>query len=421
MKAKLLFKRIAFFVTFGSVFTIQSCRDYENMDLFPELSHLQTDSLHLEGALAISMVDTKIKLKDFFPGIDSSLWAEVDEQDMVHLRMYYKDLISIKMSDMFPGINYDTNNSGIQLPESEFVITSDPQRMKIYDKMLSGHLFFNNPKISFIIKNEIPRVTYFRMDTVNFFDFGNTKVTHAEDTYTEILAPQTFNTFTNTNFLIDTTRVPELDQAFSPVPHRIGFVITAKSPANQTLPFNVSGNETISADVDIDLPLEVRLEDLFIADTIPFTWDGAIYEQAKSATLKIKFVNGFPFQGLGQIYFADTTNFGTVTRANYIDSVFTDTTQPDIDERGWIFRSAKTDGTGYVTTPAPTEVEITLTQERIKKLMEQHASRVIIRGRFDHDPSNTVPNIYVRILGDYTLDAKIGVKLEYEGNTNDEF
>lgn len=414
MNAKRAIQLFSISLLFTAAAVTQSCRDYENMTFFPEISKLQTDSFHLDGTVAVPLVDTRVKIQNFLPESDSSLWAEVDEDGLLHMRMYYREFISITMADIYPGINYSINNTGVSVPASQYVFKSDTKRMKIYDKMLSGHLFFNNPKITFKIKNELPLVTKFRMDTVHFFDYDYAQVTHAEDEFTTIPAPTNYATFAPFDFVIDTARVSDLDDAFSPVPHRIGFQITAGSQNTQNLPFSVTGAEKLTADVDIDLPLEVRLEDLFVSDTVPFAWDGTNYDQAKSVTLKLKFDNGFPFEGVSQIYFADTTNFGTVTNANIIDSLFTS------DERGWIFKSAETDGAGYVTTTTISETEIVMTQERVRYLQEQHASRILLVGRFNHDP-DAIPGIFVRIMGEYSLGMKVGVKLEYEGNTNDQF
>ncbi len=406
-------------------FTFESCRDYDDFQAFPELDSLQTDSVYLDGTVAVPLINTEIKLGDFLPETDSSLWVEVDNDGLLHMRMYYKSLISFRMDEIFPMIDYTSSNEGTTVPAGQYSFESDPEKMKLYSNTLTGKLFFNNPRITFLLTNEIPLVTYFKMDTVHFYgvtsDLQDTLLTHAEDEPTEISAPSEIGTSEFTSILIDTTRIPYLDEAFSPIPKKVGFYVTAGSETDQTLPFDVNGSERITADVDIDLPMELRLVDLVLADTMDFTWDDTDYDQADSIMLKIEFDNGFPFEGIGQIYFADTTNYGEITKGNYIDSVFTDLSQDDIDTRGWIFGSASTDGIGVVTVSNKSEINVMLTQERVKKLQDMHASKVILQGRFNHDPANTVPDIYVRINDDYTLGIKMGMKLNYAGSTNDDF
>lgn len=396
-----------------------SCRNYDN-EMFPEIDKLQTDSFHLEGSVAAPIINTKLQLGKFIPSSDSSLWAEVDNEGLIHLRMYYEDLISFQMNEIYPGLNYAGSNQGTTVPANTGTMRTEPEKMDVYSNMLAGHLFFNNPKITFVINNQIPIVTKFRMDTVYFYDMYDERITHAEDQFRTIGAPDAQGGEVEHHTTIDTSNVPTLDEAFSPVPRKVGFFITAGTTQESTLPYDVTGSETLSADVDIDLPLESRLEDLVMGDTIPFSWEDTNYEQAKVLTLKIEFDNGFPFEGIGQIYFADTTNTGEVTPANLIDSAFTDTSSPYIIQNGWKFDSAPTNGVGIVTESKKSLINITLTQERVQNLQTKGATHIILRGVFNHDPANQNPNIYVRMMDDYELGIKISVKLDYEGNTNDD-
>ncbi|MCF6184921.1 MAG: hypothetical protein L3J56_09955, partial [Bacteroidales bacterium] len=212
--------------------------------------------------------------------------------------------------------------------------------------------------------------------------------------------------------VLDTTEVPLLSQVFSPVPQFISFYLSSGSHTPQTLPYAVTGDEKMNIDVDIDLPLDAKLDTIVMADTMNFTLFND--ERIKSATLKIKFDNGFPIDGFTQIYFTDSTATGGT--GNIIDSVFTDTNLINISEEGWHLESAETDAQGIVTVPHESDIFIFLNQNRIKNLIQRHASKMIIRGNLNSYMQDT--GLFIKILGDYTMGVQIAVKLDFEASTN---
>ncbi len=395
------------------VITIHSCR--KNFSL-TEFSNMNNDSLHFEGSVAVPIVNTELTLINFIPSSDSSLWLEVDDTDLIHVRMYYDSLLTIQMREIFPDppITYPAP-SGTNIPPYTFEIHTDTSKMKIYSSMLSGKLYFDNPKFSFIIKNEIPVVTFFKMDTLTFHSYDSIAISHTDHNEYHIPAPTTINTRADTTIIIDTIAIPALAEVFSPVPRFISFYLSAGSHNIQTLPFNVTGNERMNIGVDIDLPLDARLDTIVMSDTIPFAWDGDTFEQIKSATLKIRLNNGFPIDGYSQIYFADTTDAGGI--GNIIDSVFTDDTHVDISEDGWHLSPAVTDAQGIVTFPDESEILIFLDQERINFLKNSHASKIILTGKLNSYDSHT--GLFIKLLGDYKMGIQIALKADFEASTNE--
>jgi len=367
---------IAFIASLFLVISIslQSCR--KDFDV-KELSNTTADSLDFEGSIAIPIIDTEFTLMDFAPEGDSSLWAEVDDNGLVHLRMYYKEVLDLRMNQIYTTIPYPTPPGTIILA-SEKTLATDTSKMKVYNKMLSGHLFFRDPRITFKISNEIPVVTFFTLDTLIFYDLEGQPLSHTSDKKYAITAPTQSETSSLTEIFIDKDEIPILPDVFSPVPRSISFVVTAGSDGNQTLPYLTLGTEKFNVDVDVDLPLDARLDDLVMGDTVayPFKEGDDTYDQVTSLTLKVRFNNGFPIEGMSQIYFADTTNTGEI--GNLVDSAFTDITAEDIFVDGWRFRSAETDAIGTVTYPQESNIVITLDQERLQLFKDSHVSKIII-------------------------------------------
>ena len=404
--------QIKFFISAALLFVIilfsNSCR--KNFSL-AEFDNLSTDSLHFEGSFAAPIVDTKLTLINFLPKKDSSLWAEVDENNLIHLRMYYKDMFNPTMSEIYPLVPYPAV-AGIPIPADTFAIQTDTSKMKVYDKLLSGKLFFQNPTITFHIDNYIPIVTFFKMDTLTFHQTDGTALSHTSVNEFTIAAPVTAGSFEHTDIVIDTTEVPILAEVFSPIPKFISFYLSTGSHTSQTLPFDVDGTEQMKVDIDIDLPLDARLDTIIMTDTMNFNITNDT--RVKSATLKIKFDNGFPIDGLTQIYFTDTTAVGDP--GIVIDSVFTDTNHINISEEGWHLDPAETDAQGIVTVPHESDILIFIDQIRMQNLIQRHASKIIIRGKLNS--YNAASGQFIKILGDYSMGIQIAVKLDFDASTN---
>ncbi len=399
---------ISVVLIFIAIISFDSCRKNFSLN---EFDNLTTDSLHFEGSFAAPIVNTKLTLINFLPKKDSSLWAEVDDNNLIHLRMYYKNLLSPTFSDIYP-LAITPAPAGTPVLADTFAIQTDTSKMKVYNNLLSGKLFFQNPSITFHIDNYIPIVTFFKMDTLTFHQSDGTALSHTSHNEFTIAAPTVAGTSEHTDIVLDTTEIPVLSQVFSPVPQFISFYLSSGSHTTQTLPFNITGDEKMNIDVDIDLPLDAKLDTIVMADTMNFTVFND--ERIKSATLKIKFNNGFPIDGLAQMYFADSTATGEV--GNIIDSVFTDTKLINISDKGWHLEAAETDSQGIVTVSHESDIFIFLNQDRIQNLIQRHASKMIIRGNLNSYMQDT--GFFIKILGDYTMGVQIAVKLDFEASTN---
>ncbi len=368
---------------------------------FPEPSNMSTDIM-IDGAVAAPILNTYLKLENFIPHTDSSFWAEVDSNDLVHLKMYFRDVASLTAVDIF----------GDSLPtlymEDSANIRTDTSKLKVYENALSGHLFFNDPRIYFIFKNEIPVVTFFRLDTLFFHRVDGTAFEHTEDTKYPINAPTQPNTVDTTSILIDKNRIPGLEDLFSPIPQYVSAFITVGNDSIQTPdPLNpVLPQQKISLDVFVDLPLDAHLLDLVMGDTVNFSLDTNV-EQIQSVTLKLILDNEFPVGGISQLTFVDTNDNGG------IDDVIMEL----FPGEGWKFEPAITNPNGESTSSVVSFVQIRLTQGQIDTLTRFHASKIIMTTKLNSYQSHTGQD--VKIYGWYKLGVKLGIKVDYAGNTGD--
>lgn len=407
MKHKILIILAGSLLFFGAI-QLNSCRKDFTLK---EIDNLKTDSMHLSGAIAVPLVNTELTLGKYLPPNDSSLWAEVDAQDLIHLKMYYKDLHVITMKDIFVSEIFSIPQ-GTLVSKDSVIVKSDTSKMKVYDRMFSGNLFFRDPKIRFYISNNIPLATFFRLDTLDFYNEDNELLSNNEHVSYDIEAPVNEGETINTTILVDKSVMPILPTAFSPIPKKVSFQFSAGSHTDQIIPFDVDGTEEMHVDAEIDLPLDARLDTILLADTIPLpdNWMADNIIQLKEANFRVLFSNGFPIDAYSQIYFADTLVTGEI--GNNIDSIFTEHTY------GWHLESAGIDAAGNTTTPNETApINITLDQTRLKNLVDSHASKIVVAAYVN--TKNVANGDYVRLRGNDKISVKIGVMAKYEGDTND--
>ncbi|MBN2892834.1 MAG: hypothetical protein JXL97_13280 [Bacteroidales bacterium] len=394
--------KILFALVLGTLLVFNSCKkgfDEFFNDQFPETNNM-SDDMFIDGELAVPILNTYFTLQNFIPSRDSSLWAEVDDDNLVHLRMFFKNIISLTTSDIYdwPII--------IPVPADSTSVSSDTNKLKVYDNALSGHLFFNDPIFTFIVKNEIPVVTFFKIDTLRLHSpvFDTTYVRDDKKYY--INAPLTQFSQETTEIIIDKTEIPDFETFFSPIPKFVSLYVTTGNDTPQTPLFPLVGNEKIAVDLDIDLPLDARLEDFVLGKTINFPLDTSMnVEQIENITIKMIFDNEFPVEGLTQVEFADTNNHGEIDEV--IMTLF--------DGDGWVFESSITDPNGETTSSVRSEVTIVLSQSDVEMLVTHHASKLIITSKLNSYQSGTGQDI--KIFGWYRLGIKLGFKITYTANT----
>jgi len=371
-----------------SIFNFHSCRkDFE----FKEFKNLKKDSLHLNGTVAVPLVNTELTLEKYIPKLDSTLWIETDNDGLLLIKMYLKDITSVKMTDVFPQSIFPLGE-GFTIPKDSMNIQqTDATKLKLYDNLLSGKLFFNDPKIRFYITNGIPLATFFRIDTIKFYDENMDLLEHSNPIEYNILSPTIFGEIKETVVTIDKQSLPVLTEVFSTTPKSVEFQLTAGSHLDQTLPFDVTGEEKMNVDVEIELPLDLRLERIEMKDTFPMSWNSDTYNQIKEANLRVIFDNHFPIDVGVQVYFADSLGL-------IVDSLF-ETNQ------------------NLLSASSSETTNILINQERVSNLKEKKATQLILLGKLNTEDYEN--ETFVKIKSTSVLGIKIGILAEYEGSSSD--
>jgi hypothetical protein len=376
-------------------------------DFFPETDKISI-SESFEGSFAAPLIDTEISLIKFIPEDESSnFWIEVDDQNLIHLRMTGENLATHPVSSIFPLYDYPLA-SGTEIQIDSFDVVAEMNDIEFNNELFDGNVYLADPRIKIMLNNEIPIVTYYRLDTLEMEDSEGNPILYNEQTNYTISAPENTGETALDSILIDKNRIPSLPEAFFPVPSYLKLHVTIGNPVVQNLPYDLSGDESISLNADIDIPTDLRIENVQVKDTMNFM-DLSENEGLESLSLKIKFNNGLPLGALTQIYIADSLQSGGA--GTIIDSLFTDTSREGITNEGWLLESAETDTDGIVTTKAENFIIITIDKDRLNKLQEQKASKIIVSSKIN--TYNSEAGSYVKLLASYKLGLQIAAKLDF--------
>ncbi len=390
--------------------TLESCRKID--DFFPEFrgDNIDIEATEIDGAIAMPILNTEFTIGNFIPDLDSTLWVEADANGLLHFRMFYPNVFTYKASEVFPGIPFPVP-AGTTIPANLLTVETGRLELKIYNSSLEGHLFFKNPRITFSIRNEIPMVTAFRMDTISFFGEQQNSET-ANPTLYSIPAPAEEGGTASYLQVIDTIQVPDLPAVFSPVPHLFSMVLSTGTATNQVIPYALSGNEKVTIDADVDLSMEAYLADLVRVDSVAMDMNGATFGPIASATLRIELLNELPVGGFVRIFFSDSTASTLTAETNHVDSLFTDLSHPNVTEKGWELTAANVATFASGVVPTVNKFDITLDRARIQYLKDHNVTTMYAITVLNS--KNAENQEYVKIAAALKMGLKVGIRADYE-------
>ncbi|MEA3450915.1 MAG: hypothetical protein U9Q83_03320, partial [Bacteroidota bacterium] len=212
--------------------------------------------------------------------------------------------------------------------------------------------------------------------------------------------------FTETRIILDKNSegFSSFPDMFTPIPNNFNLNLT--TGLDKDTSYSGNGSEQLKLDVDIDLPLEMRINDLILTDTFPFTIDTAD-SPIEALTLKIFFNNEFPFGGETDIFFTDTNGLGEAD--NIIVSLFgTD---------GWSFDAGVTNSSGETISPTESSITVSLTKKQLDSLKNFNASKLVFSSTLNTYNSSSGQNI--KIYTFYKIGIRVGAKIDYSINVLD--
>ncbi len=393
-----------FLLLLSIIFVFSSCKksigDFLN-EQFPETTNTSSDIM-IDGQAAVPILNTYFTLSNFLPNtkLDSNIWMEVDADKLIHIKMYFKNVFDKTPSEIIPAFTPG------DLPPDSISFNTDSNLIPIFANAIEGHFFLNDPKISLIFHNQMPVNLFFRLDSLNFTDSLGNSVRMSQTTDHIIIKGGTGGasiTETRVDFDKNSEGLSNFPNMFTPIPRNFNIKMTLGNKKDTT--YSGDGTEHLKMDVEMDFPLDFRIQDFIMTDTIPFSPDST-NNTIQSLTLKIFFDNEFPFSGKTQISFVDTNADGKANKT--IVNLF--------NNGGWKFESGVTDSNGKTISSTKSNVKIELTKEQLDSLIKFHASKMLIQSTLN--TYNITSNQNVKLLSTYKLGIKIGMKVDYSINLN---
>lgn len=286
------------------VFTLQSCEGAYDFDM----SNF-SDSLTVNPALALPLANGSITLEDVMPTEGEDTFIEVDTDGLIHF-VFEKQIGGYAATEYFG----DHPLIGPTLPEITYTVSPQRLDLGLSAFALDGEFYLGNPQFEFTIKNEWAISVEFLFSDFKYYnkDGVSASVTGTFiDSYIPINAPVVSGDVAETSIKIDGTNsnVSDLIAAF---PEYVTFGGAFKTIAGSSYEVNIG--DSVILDMTMDIPMDFRLTDLTIIDTMEFTFD-EVADQIESANLRLNIDNGFPLNIKAQAYLTD---------ANYVilDSLY---------------------------------------------------------------------------------------------------
>lgn len=154
----------------------------------------------------------------------------------------------------------------------------------------------------------------------------------------------------------------------------------------------------ISADMELEIPLEVSANNITFQDTVVFPLTQSV-DVLESLLFRANIANGFPFNIGIQVYFVDSLY-------NKKDSLFN-----SADPNHIVLLSAVTDASGKVIHSSSKTTDIVFNQAKVKNLAT--VKKMIVVGSLStywDKNLNPTTQPYVKIYSDYKLDLNLGTE-----------
>jgi hypothetical protein len=310
-------------------------------------------------SLSGDLTYTQLKFKSLFGTFDLSQQQLAPYIDSVAITLFNNVAGQSNFELANPSLTFNIRNSfGIPF-KGQF-------------EVLSG---FNSKTLSNVIIDLPDTMEPFNVRYPLFSEIGQTKLT----SYT--LSNQTSNIAavlnSNPNFLI----------------YKVKNLPAVNPPGNTNF---VEDTSRFKLDMEINLPLEGRVNGLVFQDTIPFTFRDV--QELRELELRTFITNGFPIDVKMNVYFADANN-------SIIAKLYETDAEP-------IIVAASTDASGKSVTPGYDETSTVVPFSLISKL--GNVSKIFVKAVTATTDAASGKNI--KLYSDYRIDVKISgrAKLSFD-------
>lgn len=360
--------------------------------------------------IALPLLHSNLTVDDILSKADDTDELSEDSDGLMRL-IYRGTLFSAEAKDYVPGLLPGSSLTGAAIggPYSQFLpIDSLDMNLELYNKVLGGNFYFDDPIINVIVTNSLGvpvDMTFTVLEAYSPLN-GILPIMLWTSTAPPGIAlnnpsPPVYPTVPGdtavTIYSFDKNNSNILD--FLQIgPRYIMYSVQATvNPLGLTTPsFFVMDTNMFSVEVEVELPLYGTANFVTLGDTMPF--DLSINDPSgselivTSATFMVNAYNDFPVEVELQVLFIDSNDV-------ILDSLFTDGQQ--------LFLGAANVGPApvlHTTSPTHTVTELYIDRARLDKL--NNAVQAVVLGRITTSNSG---NTMVKIYSDYEIEFKLGV------------
>jgi hypothetical protein len=276
-----------------------SCKDQYDFST-DNLSNNNT----LNPELAIPLIDAQISIENLLSLNDSLNFLQIGDDKFMTL-VYEYDVKQITAFDFF-----DNTYSGI-LANINYPIGNETLDLGVKNFPKFDEFYVTAPKIIFTIKNYWDIPASFSFSQFNCYPHNSSIGIPGTGTFFstahEINRPTSFGLAEKTEITMDNSN-SNIDELVSGIPDHI--IVSGSFQTVQGEEYAVPYPSTDSVHIKIELPLDIRVKNLILSDTIKFNASdnlGSDTSKLESLKLNLLFENGFPVDVNTQIYLTDNS------------------------------------------------------------------------------------------------------------------
>lgn len=381
-------------LTFIVAMLLQSCGDQFDFETDKLSSKIDQTS-----DWAIPITDAEITLSELLEENGEVEQYLITNDDGFLTLIFEEELTQVSPGEFFEGAPLNGEYTGTIDQPISYSIETQVLDLGL-DKLLNeGSFYINDPKVIVTLRNYWSIGSQFKLTDFYFYEEAASDpiaVTGPLTTWQPV-TPSAAGEEAITELPM-TKANSNIDELISAMPHHISFGADFESTvANEA--YAVPENAVNTVDLRIEIPLDLRFENLVLTDTLDFNLgedldgDTTVIE---SFSFKINVNNGFPFQMVSQIYFADENHF-------IIDSI--SNTGIDIN--------AGNSANGS-NNPVLTQNEIVVENQKISNLIK---SKYLIP-RFEFNSRNASSGETVKLYPAYTIVLKLGARAKFKIKTD---
>lgn len=401
-KLKSMKKTLFLTVTIGMLI-IQAC----DSDNFKFETDKISDSMKITSSWALPLVSSSVTLEQILPDdeeinrhliIDDDGFITISVEDKME-PIQAKDFFGDKLS------SYPIENGIIKFPvltPLSFPVKPQVFQMDLDDMSSSLNGFYcANPTVTVSVKNYWPVPVRLKFDKAYYYKTiynTNPKLITGEGVtnWYSIKIPESVNTYATTDIVLDKNN-SNLPDVISDLPNHVSFgAIVETLPEALGNTYSIPVNSADSLSLTIKIPLELKMTDVSISDTIKldlasnFDNDTSIIQYVKLNTI---FNNGFPVNTNVRLFLADDMY-------NILDEI--------TDNDGITLQAGNS--TDATNKPVESKDEIVIEGEKRQSLL--NAKHLIVKLKL-----NTNDKV-VKLYSKHALGIKLAalIKLKYKND-----